>query len=730
MVTDSAQRHLTSGPHPDTGRSRSTAVLDRDGVVVAVNEAWQAFCRDNAGDLTACGPGANYLEVCTAAGDDPVARHAASMVRKALRGDLQAPATLLTPCAAPGTSGWFDMEVASRQGPDGTCDGAVVSFCERVDLCAARSRDVLPWTAAQPATPATPARQAREGTTVASSRELLTFPDVPRLELEESIVQLTERATDVLQAQGRLRELLRANALVTADLKLEVVLRRVVHAGRDLVGARYAALGVLGEDCVVDRFVRAGSPPAPAEPLGPPPADAGILGLLIEEPGPVRLREVAIAPSSLGFAGSQTEVSSLLAVPIRVRGAAFGYFYLVESSRGEFSDEDEQLITSLARTAAVAIENAKLYEDSERRRRWQSVTTDATQSLFAGDHDRPMGVVLQGAMVGAEADLASFADVDEDDVVAELVEGELAEVLAGRHVPIARSILRPVLEQGTPLLVENYGRREDIDEITDPPITSMIAVPLMRGQLVVGAIVLARLQGRRPFDHTDVEQLEAYVGHAGVALELNQSRADQAALAVLREHQRIAADLHDHVIQELFATGMAMQGMVHRTHDPDHQAKLVEFVDAIDATIRRIRTTIFRLNRAPYGGGSLKERLLSVVEDARPALGFTAHAEFSGPLDQAVPDELADHVVAVAREALSNAARHSGATSVRLLVQLSGDTLTLDAIDDGRGIGEPTRSSGLANLERRAKDHHGSMEVTQPAKGGTQLHWVARIEKP
>ncbi|WP_246354912.1 PAS domain-containing protein [Nocardioides ungokensis] len=124
MVTDSAQRHLTSGPHPDTGRSRSTAVLDRDGVVVAVNEAWQAFCRDNAGDLTGCGPGANYLEVCTAAGDDPVARHAASMVRKALRGDLQAPATLLTPCAAPGTSGWFDMEVASRQAPDGTCDGA------------------------------------------------------------------------------------------------------------------------------------------------------------------------------------------------------------------------------------------------------------------------------------------------------------------------------------------------------------------------------------------------------------------------------------------------------------------------------------------------------------------------------------------------------------------------------------------------------------------------------
>ena len=139
--------------------------------------------------------------------------------------------------------------------------------------------------------------------------------------------------------------------------------------------------------------------------------------------------------------------------------------------------------------------------------------------------------------------------------------------------------------------------------------------------------------------------------------------------------------------------------------------KLVEFVDAIDATIRRIRTTIFRLNRAPYGGGSLKERLLSVVEDARPALGFTAHAEFSGPLDQAVSDDLADHVVAVAREALSNIARHAGAASVRLRVTLADGVLSVDAIDDGCGIGEPTRSSGLANLERRAREH---AEVSAP----------------
>jgi len=728
MVTGQAQRDLESGPHLPPGRSPSTAVLDGEGMIVAVNEAWQAFCRDNAGDLATSGPGVNYFEVCTAAGDDPVARHAAAMVHKALRGELANPVTVLTPCAAPGTSGWFDMEVTSRMGPDGQCQGAVVTFCERTDLGVALPRSPRPLAGG----PGSPPRRTDNDTAVTEPRELLTFPDVPRLELEETLVQLREHAADVLMAQGRLRELLRANALVTADLKLEVVLRRLVHAARDLVAARCASLGVLGEDGLVDRFVRAGAPP---EPSGSdrasdvaPESVRGILGLLLDEPGPVRLREVDISPVSLGFPGDRPGLSSLLAVPIRVRGAIFGNLYLVDSERGEFSVEDEQLVTSLARTAAVAIENARLYEDSERRRRWQSVTADATQALFAGDHDRPLGVVLRGAMSGAEADIAVFADIDEDDAVAEIVEGVLSDALAGRHVPIDRSTLRPVLQQGISLLVENYGRRDGIDQVTDPPIGSLIATPLLRGTGIIGAIVAIRLRGHHAFDHTDLDQLEAYVGHTSVALELNQSRADQAALAVLREHQRIAADLHDHVIQELFATGMAMQGMIHRTHDPEHQMKLVEFVDAIDSTIRRIRTTIFRLNRAPYGGGSLKERLLSVVEDARPALGFTAHAEFSGPLDQAVPDEMADHVVAVAREALSNTARHAGATSARLHVTLADNVLTVDASDDGHGIGEPTRSSGLTNLQRRAQEHSGALEVSQPPGGGTRLHWTARLD--
>lgn len=721
MVTGSFDSHPAAGTHPPPFDDQITAVLDRDGVVVAVNERWQEFCRANGGDLASCGIGASYLAVCEAADDDPVARHAASMIRRALAGELVSPSTVLTPCAAPGTSGWFDMQVMSRLDDDGVCEGAVVTFSERSDLGQVRARPVTLSAAEMPTRPL-----HAPSTTLADPRELLSFPDVPRLELEETLVQLTERASDVLKAQGRLRELLRANALVTADLKLEVVLRRLVHAARDLVGARYAALGVLGEDGLVDQYVHAGMPQEQGNRFGPPILGGDPLALGIDAAGPVRMRDVSIDPRSMGFPEGHPPMSSFLGVPIRVRGLVFGNLYLTESERGEFSDEDEQLVTSLARTAAVAIENARLYEDSERRRRWQAVTADATQALFAGEHDRPLEVVLRGAMQGAEADLALFVELDEDDVVVDLVVGELAAELTGRRSVAQLSTIDPVLRHGTPLLVENY-RARDGDPPLEPPIASLICSPLLNGQRVAGAIVAIRLQGRRAFDHTDVEQLEAYVGHTGVALELNQTRADQEALAVLREHQRIAADLHDHVIQELFATGMALQGMVYRTESARDQATLVEFVDAIDATIRRIRTTIFRLNRAPYGGGSLKDRLLSVVEDARPALGFTAHAEFSGPLDHAVPDDVADHVVAVAREALSNAARHAGAKSVRLVVTLAEDLLTLDAIDDGRGLGTPTRSSGLSNLERRAKECGGTLEVMEPPGGGTHLRWSAVV---
>jgi GAF domain-containing protein len=262
--------------------------------------------------------------------------------------------------------------------------------------------------------------------------EQLTFPDLPRLELEEAVAELTERAARVLQAQGRLRALLRANALVGSDLNLPAVLRHIVCAARDLVGAGYAALGVVADDGTLEQFVHVGMDPETVERIGHLPRGHGILGYLIHHPEPVRLDDLSAHPAAIGFPAEHPPMGSFLGVPIRVRDSVFGNLYLTESTRGSFTAEDEQLLSSLARTAAVAIQNARLFEDSERRRRWQAVSTHATQQLFAGNHQRPLRVLAEFALQGAEGDVALADRGDGEQLVVGPAADDLREQLSDR----------------------------------------------------------------------------------------------------------------------------------------------------------------------------------------------------------------------------------------------------------------------------------------------------------
>jgi hypothetical protein len=213
-------------PAQASGPDVRVALLDTDGVIVWVNEGWDESVRSNHADPQRCGPGVSYLAVCDRA-DDEVARWAGRTIRAAVSGDLPAPARIATPCAMPGSTGWFDMLVSSRRDHEGRCIGASVTFSptER---------------------PAVPASQG------------LTFPDGPRLDLDQTLTELTARAQEVLATQGRLRALLRANAVVASELNLRIVLNHIVEAARSLVGAGYAALGVIGDDGNLDEFVHVG----------------------------------------------------------------------------------------------------------------------------------------------------------------------------------------------------------------------------------------------------------------------------------------------------------------------------------------------------------------------------------------------------------------------------------------------------------------------------------------
>jgi signal transduction histidine kinase len=715
------------------------ALLDPDGCIESVNQAWAEFARVNGAAPGTTGAGVSYLAVCDAAQDDPMSRLAAEEIRAALAGGLPAPVTMHIPCAAPGTSGWFDMLVSSRFDGRGRCVGATVTFSEREPPM----DPPLPCTFTRPVThESTESRMTHPEDPESSLPRLetassglgarpsdyatLTFPDVPRMQLEETLTQLTARAQDVLTAQGRLRALLRANAEVAGELNLQVVLRHLVVAARDLVGARYAALGVLGPDGSLEELVHTGMDEETVEEIDRLPRGRGILGVLVDHPDPVRLRDLNTHPAAVGFPEGHPPMKGFLGVPIRVRDQVFGNLYLTESTKGEFTAEDEQLVTSLAGTAGVAIENARLYEDSERRRRWQIVSTEATQQLFTSSDDRPLEVVLRYAMEGAEGDFAVLSHVQDDHVAVEASVGDLTEQIAGQRRRLTQLVIEPVVESGKPVLIPDYDQHHPTSADLPQRIGSIIAAPLLNDQRVVAAVLVGRMAGGKPFDETDLDQLAGFTGHAGVALELDQSRSDREALGLLREHERIAADLHDHVIQELFALAMGLQSMVGGLDRPEQQTRVLGYVDALDDTIRRVRATIFQLNHK-RSSASLKHRLLAVLEQERPALGFAANVEFSGPLEHTVPTHMAEDVVAVVREAVSNTARHAAARSVRVRVAVAKGLLSIEVRDDGCGIGENTRSSGLTNLRRRAERYGGGLELSTPQDGGTDLRWTGRV---
>lgn len=673
------------------------AVLDSSGVIVSVSDAWINSFTDPDGP----GVGDSYRQIVDhlQAGLD-----ATETIRAALAGAHP------LPVAAHGVNGWW-MLVSSRYDDNGVCVGATVSL------------------SSQGSSQESPDAHVQAGGQT-GGQTALTFPDVPRLELEKTLTELTAQAQSVLKAQGRLRALLRANAVVVGELNLRVVLRHIVEAARELVGARYAALGVLAADGSLEEFVHDGMDVHTVARIGQLPRGGGILGLLIAHPEPVRLLNLGTHPASVGFPAEHPPMGTFLGVPIRVRDKVFGNLYLTESNNGEFSAEDEQLALSLAGTAGVAIENARLYRDSERRRRWQAMSTEATQRLFTGADADPLEVVLRFAMEGAEADFAILTRAEGDELLVDSYLGAPAPEMVQHRMALSDSVVEPALRSAKPVLVPDYARHERAVESTGRLVGSLVAAPLLDDERVVAAVVVGRHRGKKPFDETDLDQLAGFTGHTGVALRLDRSRVDQEALAMLREHDRIAANLHDHVIKDLFSTGMGMLGMAQQLESPAQQSRLIGYVDALDETIRRIRTTIYQRPEAGGPGQSLQELVLAVLDQERPALGLAAHIEFAGSPGGALPLTLTDDILAVVRSALFSTARDADTRSVTVRVDVGADLVTLDVVDDGEGLDAPDRSSGLADLRNRAERNNGSLELESLPDGGTRLLWTAHHSSP
>jgi len=561
----------------------------------------------------------------------------------------------------------------------------------------------------------------------------LTFADIPKLELDQLIDQLVERAQSVKRAQDRLRALLRATELISSDLSLERVLRHIAEAACTLAEARYAALGVIAHDGGLEQFIHVGIDDETAARIGPLPQGKGLLGALIHDPQAIRLKRLADDERSAGFPPNHPPMTSFLGVPIRVRGEVFGNLYLTESARGEFSAEDEELVTSLALAAGTAISNARLYHDSRIQQRWLTASIGIAAQLLASVGEDPLQTIARNASDIADADLVSVGILTPEgsEMVVEVAIGEQADAVLGRRYELAGSLAGKAVADGTPLLVHSPGDQPGwvpvmASEMDAGPI---MVIPLKGTSRALGVLNIVRKRGSASFSSADLEMAAAFASQASVALELSNARADQQRVSLLEDRDRIARDLHDHVIQQLFAVGLSLQGLAAVAGgDPALAAALEDRVEDIDRTIRQIRTSIFAL-RGPLAGSAtgLRSALLQVAADVAPALGTSPGLTFAGPVDSMIGGALADDVVACVREGLTNAAKYASARHVLVDVAAGDQRVTIRISDDGRGIAAGAEYSGLRNLRARAELRGGSFDIRTPAAGGTELVWKAPI---
>jgi signal transduction histidine kinase len=562
----------------------------------------------------------------------------------------------------------------------------------------------------------------------------LTFPDLPRLELDQLLTQLVDRAGEVLSTQGRLRGLLRANQTISVDLALPVVLRRIVAAARELVGARYAALGVVAADGLLAEFVHVGMDPGTVARIGQLPQGKGLLGALIADPQPIRPRTISDDPRSSGFPDGHPPMTSFLGVPIRVRGVVFGNLYLTESIHGEFSSEDEELANALAATAGVAIDNARLYEAAKTRQQWLQASASITSRLLSADPGRPLDFIAERSRAIAAADVVTVLlpiPGRPGELRVEVAVGTGAADLMGLLVPMAGSLSGQVFRTGEPRL---FGHPREEPSLTffaagALDVGPVLVLPLLGSQRAVqGVLTMARISGRPAFTAEDLEMAAGFANHASIAIELADARAEQQKAIMFADRERIAADLHDHVIQSMFAAGLTLQAVATQLNPGPMTDRILGAITTLDDTIRRIRTSIFELQQEPNSASiGVRGRLLDAVADLTPALGFEPTLRIVDLTQDRLSEDVAADLVAVLHEALSNVARHACANSIDVDITVSGDRITVDVRDDGHGMGAATRRSGLANLRRRAERHDGTLTISGRRPNGTHLCWEARV---
>ncbi|WP_405769988.1 GAF domain-containing protein [Streptomyces sp. NBC_01538] len=568
-----------------------------------------------------------------------------------------------------------------------------------------------------------------------NAREPAPSETVPRLRLDELLEELQAQIGMVRGTQGRLHGLLEAVLSLGGELDLSQVLRHITKAAVVLVDAEYGALGVVGPGQSLAQFLPVGVSEAEQARIGALPTGHGLLGELISHPEPLRLTELSDHPASHGFPAHHPPMHSFLGVPVRVRGEVFGNLYLTQKRGGlPFDSEDEAVLSTLAAAAGVAIDNARLYAEGQVRERWLAASAELTRGLLSGTPEtKVLELMLNRAQDITSADLGvvELVTPGTQELRGVLALGEGAAQHRGVRLPREGTLSGEALAAGQLIVASEVG--------SDPRVTycperwtglgPAVAVPMSTGDKDRGVLVLARTAGRPPFTQAEIAPLPGFAGQAALALELADRRRAAEQVSLLEDRDRIARDLHDLAIQRLFATGMTLQSANRFVEHPEATERIARAVDDLDTTIKIIRSTIFGLrdHASTVIGPGLRARASKTAEEAVPALGFTPSLFLEGLLDTDVPHTVADEVVAVLSEALSNVARHAHTPSAEIALVVRNERLTLTVTDNGVGIGDGGHSGGLRNLGERARNLGGELTLTTPPEGGTLLRWAVPL---
>ena len=545
-------------------------------------------------------------------------------------------------------------------------------------------------------------------------------------DFEDLLREVLARVNGALDEQARLRLLLDAVVSMAADLTLDGVLSRIVGIARELTGAHYAALGVLnsGPRKGLRTFVHQGMDAVQVEQIGDLPTGHGILGLLIDRPEPLRLHDLNTHPESYGFPPHHPPMRSFLGVPIRIRDRVFGNLYLTEKpGEGDFTSHDEDVVIGLAAAAGVAIENARLYEEAHRREEWLAATAEITGLLSSSEElDRALGVVADRAREVAAADVAWLVVGTPDQISLRAISGPDITVADLRGISLQKSLSSEVLRTGEPVFTEDMvadPRAVTMDHIDGwPLIGPAIVVPLRAGSEVAGALALGWSPERvHEYHAVDLRLPASFAEQAALALQVMRSREAEQRLALFEDRDRIGRDLHDLVIQRIFAVGLSLQSVSGVAEGPQVRQRIATAVEDLDATIKDIRRSIFALG-ATEAAADIQTELTRLVDRAASTLKFRPTLDLQGPVRTTVTDDVAPHLLAVLGEALSNATRHSGASMINVRVS-AGDALTLVVADNGAGLPDGVQESGLRNIRDRAARLGGTCEVSSSPEGTT-----------